>query len=82
LTILFFVIAAANGKVILSKTYVLRNILPEEQNDPQIIHHTDEEYQSTGLLYIILSLIFVNEQSMNDGQYIDFFDYQKEANRE
>ncbi|KAI9282832.1 MAGE family-domain-containing protein [Umbelopsis sp. AD052] len=58
--------AAANGKVQLSKTYVLRNILPEEQNDPQIIHHTDDEYQSTGLLYVILSLIFVNEQSMND----------------
>ncbi|KAH8556720.1 MAGE family-domain-containing protein [Umbelopsis sp. PMI_123] len=58
--------ATANGKAALSKTYVLRNILPEEQNDSQIIHHIDDEYQSTGLLYVILALIFVNEQSMND----------------
>jgi hypothetical protein len=57
----------AEGKTAVSKAYILRNILPEDQNDPDIIHHTDEEHESTGLLYIILALLFVNEQTMDDG---------------
>ncbi|KAG2179843.1 hypothetical protein INT43_003629 [Umbelopsis isabellina] len=56
----------AEHKAATSKAYILRNILPEEQNDPDIIHHTDEEHESTGLLYIILALLFVNEQTMDD----------------
>ncbi|KAM3582946.1 hypothetical protein VKS41_004702 [Umbelopsis sp. WA50703] len=56
----------AEGKTAVSKAYILRNILPEDQNDPDIIHHTDEEHESTGLLYIILALLFVNEQTMDD----------------
>jgi hypothetical protein len=55
-------------KAVSTKTFVLRNILPEEQNDPLIIHHRDGEYESTGLLYVILALIFVNEQRMKDGK--------------
>jgi len=56
----------ATAKNTATKSYVLRNILPEEHNDPSIIHHADEEYESAGILYVILALIFVNERHMND----------------
>lgn len=67
LNIVYLVAQKADNKAATSKAYILRNILPEEQNDPDIIHHTDEEHESTGLLYIILALLFVNEQTMDDG---------------
>ncbi|KAJ2960993.1 hypothetical protein NQZ79_g3766 [Umbelopsis isabellina] len=64
----------AESKANTAKAYILRNILPEEQNDPDIIYHTDEEHESTGLLYIILALLFVNEQTMDDGNSMPLFE--------
>ncbi|OBZ91267.1 Non-structural maintenance of chromosome element 3 [Choanephora cucurbitarum] len=41
-------------------TYVLVSALKEVYNTPQIITRSTEEYQYTGMLYIILGLIFLN----------------------
>ncbi|EPB88433.1 hypothetical protein HMPREF1544_04784 [Mucor circinelloides 1006PhL] len=48
-----------------SGTYVLRSVLREEYRTPDIIERPAREYQLTGILYVLLSLIFINGQSMN-----------------
>ncbi|KAL7322311.1 hypothetical protein PS15p_211948 [Mucor circinelloides] len=48
-----------------SGTYVLRSVLKEEYRTPDIIERPTREYQLTGILYVLLSLIFINGQSMN-----------------
>ncbi|KAI8638779.1 MAGE family-domain-containing protein [Parasitella parasitica] len=47
-----------------SGTYVLRSILKEEYRSPEIVERSRKEYQLTGILYVILGLIFINGQSM------------------
>lgn len=48
-----------------SGTYILRSILKEEYRTPDIIERPSREYQLTGILYVLLGLIFINGQSMN-----------------
>lgn len=48
-----------------SGTYVLRSILKEEYRTPDIVERPSREYQLTGILYVILVLLFINGQSMN-----------------
>ncbi|KAK4511878.1 uncharacterized protein ATC70_003877 [Mucor velutinosus] len=48
-----------------SGTYVLRSILKEEYRTPDIIERSTREYQMTGILYVLLALLFLNGQNMN-----------------
>ncbi|KAG0163912.1 hypothetical protein DFQ28_011038 [Apophysomyces sp. BC1034] len=57
---------ADNGKTSNTRSYILHNILPEKYNIPEIIQRSDEEYIQTGVLYVILSLIFIHEQALSD----------------
>ncbi|KAI8875054.1 MAGE protein, partial [Backusella circina FSU 941] len=47
-----------------SGTYILQNILKEDYNEPQIINRSDDEYIKTGILYVVLGIIFANENQM------------------
>ncbi|KAL9552808.1 hypothetical protein MBANPS3_003602 [Mucor bainieri] len=47
-----------------SGTYVLRSILKEEYRTPDIIERTSREYQLTGIVYVLLALLFINGQNM------------------
>jgi hypothetical protein len=47
-----------------SGLYVLRSIIKEQYRTPDIITRSEEEYKSTGLLYVILGLIFLGGQTM------------------
>ncbi|KAI8079973.1 MAGE family-domain-containing protein [Halteromyces radiatus] len=50
-----------------SSNYILCNSLnKQEYTASGLIHQTDEQYESLGLLYFILSLIFVNEQELEE----------------
>lgn len=53
-----------------SGTFVLRSILKEEYRTPEIIERSTKEYQLTGILYVILGLIFIGGQSMTSGKDI------------
>jgi hypothetical protein len=52
-----------------SGLYVLRSIIKEEYRTPDIITQSEDDYKSTGLLYVILGLIFLNGQSMTSRKY-------------
>ncbi|CEP17287.1 hypothetical protein [Parasitella parasitica] len=56
--------AAKKSSIISSGTYVLRSILREEYRTPEIVERSKREYQLTGILYVILGLIFLNGHSM------------------
>lgn len=47
-----------------SGLYVLRSIIKEQYRTTDIITRSEDEYSSTGLLYIILGLIFLGGQTM------------------
>ncbi|OAD66451.1 hypothetical protein PHYBLDRAFT_152523 [Phycomyces blakesleeanus NRRL 1555(-)] len=51
-----------------SKGYMLLNALPEKYNVPELFKYKDEEYENVGVLYCILALIFVNEQTLSKGE--------------
>ncbi|KAF7721793.1 hypothetical protein EC973_004118 [Apophysomyces ossiformis] len=57
---------ADSNKSSVTRNYILRNILPEKYNQPDIIKRSDEEYTQIGILYVILALIFVHEQALAD----------------
>lgn len=51
-----------------SGNFILRSILKEEYRTPEIIERSTKEYQLTGILYVILGLIFISGQSMTSGR--------------
>lgn len=57
-----------------SGTYILRNRLKESYGKPDIITRSSEEYKQIGILYIILSLIFLNGQSMTSPDLFSHLD--------
>ncbi|KAI9250147.1 MAGE family-domain-containing protein [Phascolomyces articulosus] len=56
------------------KSYILCNTLDNKYRTPELIHRSEEEYQLTGLLYVILSLIFTNEQIMSEADLCEHLD--------
>ncbi|CEP07390.1 hypothetical protein [Parasitella parasitica] len=56
--------ASKKSSNISSGTYILRSILKEEYRTPEIVERPKREYQLTGILYVILGLIFLNGHSM------------------
>ncbi|KAG1440399.1 hypothetical protein G6F56_011942 [Rhizopus delemar] len=46
-------------------TYFLRNIMKEHYILPEIVERSKEEYINTGVLYVVLALLFANEYQMN-----------------
>ncbi|KAI9312485.1 MAGE homology domain-containing protein [Dichotomocladium elegans] len=57
-----------------TRSYILRSILPTRYNDPQVIKRSDQEYEMMGILYVILSLIFTNERTMQDATLNEHLD--------
>jgi hypothetical protein len=53
-----------------SGTYILRYNMKEEYRTPEIISQSLEEYAQTGILYVILGLIFLNQQSMTSRKFL------------
>lgn len=51
-----------------TNSYVLINKLDAKYKVHEILPHSEEEYQQTGLLYVILALIFVHEKTITDGK--------------
>ncbi|KAL1930998.1 hypothetical protein VTP01DRAFT_10135 [Rhizomucor pusillus] len=49
-----------------TNSYVLINKLDAKYKVHEILPHSEEEYQQTGLLYVILALIFVHEKTITD----------------
>lgn len=47
---------------------MLCNILEQSYFDPEVIFRKDDEYENIGVLYVILALIFANEQVLADGK--------------
>lgn len=60
-----------------SGTYVLRSILKEEYRTPDIVERSTSEYQLTGILYVILALLFINGQNMNSADLNGHMDRMK-----
>lgn len=52
-----------------SGTYVLRYNMKKQYRTKEIITQSADEYKQTGILYIILGLIFLNSQSMTSRKY-------------
>lgn len=52
-----------------SGVYFLRNVMKEHYILPEIVKRPKEEYIQTGVLYVILALLFVNEYEMNSCKY-------------
>ncbi|GAN05158.1 conserved hypothetical protein [Mucor ambiguus] len=48
-----------------SGTYILRSVLKEEHRTPDIIERPTREYQMTGIVYVLLALLFINGQNMS-----------------
>ncbi|KAI7862084.1 MAGE homology domain-containing protein, partial [Spinellus fusiger] len=61
--------------VVVSRGYVLRNLLPEAYNAPDLIHISDKEYATTGLVYVVLALIFVSEQTLSNGELLELAEH-------
>lgn len=57
-----------NAKPVTTRSYILRSILDNKYNEPELIKRKDEDYESMGILYVILALIFTNERAMHDGK--------------
>lgn len=57
-----------NAKPATTRNYILRSILDSKYNEPELIKRKDEDYESMGILYVILALIFTNERAMHDGK--------------
>ncbi|ORZ05230.1 MAGE family-domain-containing protein [Absidia repens] len=57
---------AAQGRTPSSNSYILYNCLNKDLEAYKVIHQTDEEYASMGLLYFILSIILLNEQELQE----------------
>lgn len=58
------------GKIPSTNTYILCNALNQHIDASSVIYYTETEYAKMGLLYLILSLIFVNEQVLSEGNNI------------
>ncbi|KAI7857359.1 MAGE family-domain-containing protein [Circinella umbellata] len=56
------------------KAYILSSNINSSYRTPEIINRSDEEYEMTGLLYVILALIFTNEQIMSEADIIEHLD--------
>ncbi|EIE90824.1 hypothetical protein RO3G_15535 [Rhizopus delemar RA 99-880] len=52
-----------------SGVYFLRNVMKEHYILPEIVKRPKEEYVQTGVLYVILALLFVNEYEMDSLKY-------------
>lgn len=59
---------AENAKPVTTRNYILRSILDNKYNEPELIKRTKEDYELMGILYVILALIFTNERAMHDGK--------------
>ncbi|GAA5799148.1 hypothetical protein HPULCUR_004558 [Helicostylum pulchrum] len=57
-----------------SGTYVLRYNMKKQYRTKEIITQSTDEYKQTGILYIILGLIFLNSQSMTSPQLYEHMD--------
>ncbi|KAI7876012.1 MAGE-domain-containing protein [Lichtheimia hyalospora FSU 10163] len=55
-----------NAKPATTRNYILRSILDNKYNEPELIKRKDEDYESMGILYVILALILTNERAMHD----------------
>ncbi|KAI8328580.1 MAGE family-domain-containing protein [Chlamydoabsidia padenii] len=67
-------VQAPQAKPQSTNSFILYNCLNKELEAHQILHETDEEYASMGLLYFILSIIFVNEQELGEVQLKSYLD--------
>lgn len=47
--------------------------MKEEYRTPSIIERSSKEYNETGILYVILGLIFLNQQSMTSRECLCVF---------
>lgn len=56
--------AAAAARSGTSGTFILRYNMKESYRTGEVLNQSPEEYQQTGILYVILGLIFLNSQSM------------------
>lgn len=56
--------AAAAARSGTSGTFILRYNMKESYRTNEVLNQSPEEYQQTGILYVILGLIFLNGQSM------------------
>lgn len=65
--------AADNERTGTSGTYILRYNMKLQYRTTEIITQSPEEYKQTGVLYVILGLIFLNGQSMTSRKYTCFF---------
>ncbi|KAI9027420.1 MAGE family-domain-containing protein [Phycomyces nitens] len=54
-----------------AKGYMLINTLPENYNIPDLFKYKDEEYENIGVLYCILALIFVSEQTLSKVELVE-----------
>ncbi|CDS10024.1 hypothetical protein LRAMOSA02701 [Lichtheimia ramosa] len=59
-------VKAENTKPVTTRNYILRSILDNKYNEPELIKRTKEDYELMGILYVILALIFTNERAMHD----------------
>ncbi|KAG1137980.1 hypothetical protein G6F37_008572 [Rhizopus arrhizus] len=57
-----------------SGVYFLRNVMKEHYILPEIVKRPKEEYIQTGVLYVILALLFVNEYEMNSSELYEHLD--------
>ncbi|KAI8990824.1 MAGE family-domain-containing protein [Mycotypha africana] len=54
--------------------YVVISILKEFYRKPDIIERSADEYKTTGILYIILGIIFLSGQQMNSSELYNHLD--------
>ncbi|CAO3593589.1 unnamed protein product [Absidia cylindrospora] len=63
---------ASQGRTPSTHSYILYNCLNKDLEAYKVIHQTDEEYASMGLLYFILSVILVNEQELQERELLGY----------
>lgn len=51
-----------------SGVYILRNIMKEHFILPEIVKISTEDYVHTGVLYVILALLFIHEREMDSSR--------------
>lgn len=52
-----------------SGTFILRYNMQEHYRTEEVLNQSDEEYQQTGMLYVILGLIFLNGNSITSRKF-------------
>ncbi|CAO3698866.1 unnamed protein product [Rhizopus microsporus] len=57
-----------------SGVYILRNIMKEHFILPDIVKRSTEDYINTGVLYVILALLFIHEREMDSNDLFEHLD--------